>query len=277
MKKVLLVFLISLLAQTGFSVLQDNILDVKLSKYEPAPVEAGNVFNVWIKAENKGAETIKNASFIFTPQYPFTLSDNVKNYGKLRGFEDIELEYRIFVSKEALNGTYKFKLRYTNDGSVFFEKEFPITIKKSYGESDLDVFLIEGNFHPLTKSNLVIEVANRDKATAYYTLVTAQTDVAEIKRKEIYVGNLKSDDFDSVEFELDVKNITGIFPVNITMTYKDDNSKSIKETDIVFIKVTKKPEIKIETPVWYYAIYLILLIILIKWISPLIISKFKRK
>jgi hypothetical protein len=283
MKKIFYMVALLLLMNISFSqtfigsaAIKGGVLNVQLAKYSPTPAEAGKVFSVWIKAENIGIEPAKNATFILIPEYPFTLPNKnpIRNYGSITGLDDIQLEYRLLVDKDALNGTYKFKLNYTSDGRSFFEKEFSVTVEEDAKDvADLEALLVEIRppAYALNSANLTLDIANRDKGTAFFTVVKIETDIAQIKRSEIFVGNLKSDDFDSVTFELDVKNVTGDFPVEIIMTYKDQDSNFIEEKDIVNIRITEKPYVVLETPLWIYAVYLLSAAVSIRLIvAPLI-------
>ncbi len=261
---VILLLLPGIVAAVNLSttVVDAGVLNIQMAKYDPTPAEAGNVVTVWIKAENRGIVAVNNATFIFLPGYPFSLpnSDPQREYGSITGLDDIKLEYKLLVNEKALNGTYTFKIKYAPDGRIFSEKEFSITVreKAKKEKADLEAILVslEPPAYSLSETNLTVEIANRDKATAYFTIVKADTDVASIERKGIFVGNLQADDSDSVTFELEIKNVTGQYPVKLAMLYKDENSNAIEENGTVYINVVRKPFTPAETPLWIYAIYI---------------------
>ena len=259
---VLLLLPVAYAANLSTTVIDEGLLNVQLAKYEPSPAEAGKIFTVWIKAENRGIQVVGNASFILISQYPFTLPNNdpVRIYGSITGLDDIQLEYKLLADEKALNGTYRFKLKYAPDGRIFAEKEFSVTVREQAKKekADLDALLVSVKpaAYTLGRSNLTVDVANRDKGTASFTIVKAESDAAYIETNEIFVGNLKSDDFETVTFELEFRNLTGRYPVNMKMIYKDSDSNTIEENDTVYITIAEKPYMPKETPLWIYAVYI---------------------
>lgn len=278
MKNITVILFIAALSGIGFAanlsttVIDEGLLNVQLAKYEPSPAEAGKIFTVWIKAENRGIQAVSNASFVLVSQYPFALPNNdpTRVYGSITGLDDIQLEYKILADEKAVNGTYKFKLKYAPDGKIFAEKEFSVTVREQEKKekADLEALLVgvEPPAYPLSGTNLTIDIANRDKGTAHFTVVKADTDAAVIERKEIFVGNLESDDSESVTFSLKIKNVTGQYPVGLLMAYKDEKSNTIEKNATVYISVVPKPHAAAETPLWAYAIYIAATAILLRLI-----------
>lgn len=278
----LLIIGITLAQTTGSIPIIGTSLNVQLAKYSPTPAEAGKVFTVWFKVENRGVESAKDASFILIPEYPFSLPNNdpTRNYGSITGLDDIQLEYKLLVAEETLNGTYDFKMNYTANGRVKFEKEFSVTVQEEQEKyiAFLETLLIsiDPPAYANERFNLTIDIVNRDKGTALFTVVKMKTEIGTIERSEIFVGNLKSDDSDSVTFELNLDNVTGKYPVEITTSYKDQDSIEITKTSTIFIDITRKPFVPVEVPVWSTALNVIVLLMVLKWIIIPIIKKLKR-
>ncbi len=276
----------TILGSTG--VIKGNLLNVQLAKYDPTPAEAGKVLTLWIKAENKGIEPVPNATFFIETAYPFSLpnSDASRYYGRITGLDDIKLEYKVLVDKRAINGTYAIKMKYQTGDNLWLEKDFSITVSEFEREKNADLKALYVKTDPAAYSNgasrLTVDIANVGDGTAYYTIIKAESDVADIERDEIFVGTLNPNDFDSADFDMKFRNVTGGYPVKITMTYKDKDGNEVDQNDEVYISLISQEEAKRaekrETPLWTYAIYLIALVLVLKFIlAPIGKRVFKRK
>lgn len=265
----------TILGSTG--VIRGNLLNVQLAKYDPTPAEAGKIATLWIKAENKGIEPVPNATFVIETAYPFSLpnSDPSRYYGKITGLDDIKLEYKVLVDKRAINGTYTMTMRYQTGDNLWLEKDFSITVSEFEREKNADLKALYVKTDPVAYSNgasrLTIDIANVGDGTAYYTIVKAESDAADIERDKIFVGTLNPNDFDSADFDMKFRNVTGSYPVKITMIYKDKDGNEVAQNDEVYISLISQEEAKKaqkkETPLSTYAIYLILLILALKFIA----------
>ncbi len=255
-----------------------GVLKVELAKYDPAPAQAGKIVTIWIKAENTGTEPLADAVFTLKPEYPFSLPNNdpVRSYGSIASGDDILLEYKLYVDPGAPNGTYKMKVIYGR-GGITSEKDVEITVKEKDKGADLDAFFVrmEPVAYPGSSTRLTIDIVNRNPGTAYYTTASIESPAAVIERNEIYVGNLESDDFDSVDFDLKIKSDVqpGQYPVHVTMTYKDADSDTFQKTDTVNINVISAKEANAgtqsELPLLNIVIGILVLLVLVRLAMPM--------
>ena len=277
--KIALFAALILMASASFAAIpiDGGILNVEMAKYDPAPAEAGSLVTVWFDIDNIGIEEIGNASFAIIPEYPFSLpnGDMERRYGRITGLDDIRLEYKVLVNKLADNGTYSLKIKYSNEGRIFTEKSFTITVSESREEADLEALFVRSEpvAFQVRISKLTIDIINANSGTAYYTLVKASSEAAVIDRDSIFVGTLEGNDFDSVDFDMKIKNIEpGVYPVTLQMSYKDKDSNEIVENSTVYVMVGSLEEYltltKNEFPVWLYVAYLLALVVVLRIMVP---------
>ncbi|HLD85393.1 MAG TPA: hypothetical protein VI968_02440 [archaeon] len=260
-------------------------LRVDLAKYDPFPAEAGNIINVWIKAENTGVGEAPNATFTLFPKYPFTIVDNdaVKNYGKINGKESIVLQWRLLVDKSAPNGTADFDVIYTIGGPSTSKKTFNITVAKSKSVYELHAIYVglKPVAYPGSTATLSTDIANIASGTAYYVIAKAESDAAIIETNEIFVGTLLPNDYDTVDFELEFRKdiAPGTYPVKITMLYKDANNIVLQNSNVVdVIVIPEKDAVEQQPlPVATIAIYLILLLLIVKFVLMPLIKHYRKK
>ena len=275
---------ILMMAATAFSAtlqstvpIKGGVLDVQMAKYDPIPAEAGKLVTIWFDVRNLGIETVDNASFILLTEYPFSLpnGDPERVYGRLTGLDDIRLEYKLLVETGAPNGTYGLKMKYSTEGRLFTEKDFYISVEKAGNAADLKALFVraEPPAFPGSGSRLTVDVTNTDKGTAYYVIVRASSEAAFIERDSVFVGTLEANDFDSVDFDVSMKDVEpGIYPVNIEMTYKDKDSSEIEENDVVYMRLGSLDEMsavgKDSTPGWMYIVYAFVLVVVLRLLLP---------
>lgn len=260
-------------------------LRLQLAKYDPAPAEKDQLLSIWIQVTNVGAEKAENSVFTLEPTYPFTMVGNpVVNYGNINAGDDIQLEYKLLVDSNAPKGVSPIKLKYTyGSGSTVYETTFNITVQESPTNADLKVLFVEmvPTAYPTASTKMTVDIVNTAPGDANYIIATAQSDIAVIDRNEIFVGTLKADDFDSVDFDMVIKPDTapGMYPINFTLTYKDENFDPHVVQDTMYINVVSLKEGLAEqsttSPVMII-IYIIIIFVIIRAVGVKFVKWFFR-
>ena len=191
-------------------------------KYEPYPVNLGEYFTLWIKAENIGKELTKNVTFELMPKFPFSLDANedpIRNYGKLSSEEPVVMEYKVRVSNNAVEGTNEIELRYNTEGkdSSWVSKKFDIEIKGA--QTDFDSIIQE-----VSDSEVSIAIANTGKNAAYSVIVRIpeQESFEAVGTNGQMVGNLENGDYTLVGFEINRKRGAGGNQLKVQIDYTDE-------------------------------------------------------
>jgi len=190
-------------------------------KYEPYPVNPGEYFTLWLKAENPGGELTENATFELVPEFPFSLDSNedpVRKYGRLSSAEPVILEYKIRTDKDAVEGENKIKIRYNTDGkgSSWATEDFDITVTDV--QTDFDLVLQE-----VTEGEASIAIANTGKNAAYSVIVRVpeQDSFEAVGTDGQMVGNLENGDYTLVGFQITGKKKASGEKLKIQIDYTD--------------------------------------------------------
>lgn len=245
-------------------------------KYDPYPAETGEYLTLWMEVYNSGTESAENVVFELIPGYPFYLDPNeiaAREFSKIPGLYTIVLQYKIRVDKNAVEGWNEIKIAYKIGNGPWVKKTTEISVSEPPQKAEMKVFYVgtEPKAYPGGKTTLSVDLANIAPGTAYYTVVGASTDVAEIDVNEIFVGTMDADDFDTIDFDLKINRdvAPGRYPVTIKYYYKDDDNNRYDSEDTVYIKVYSAEEVMSEmipeTPWWQYVIYLIVGLVLLKY------------
>ncbi len=275
-KLVFLLVLLSFAAMVNADVPRGTSVDVSMAKYDPIPAEADDFVTVWFDVYNRGTDTLEDFTVTLTPKYPFSLPDNDPDRViDIAGLTTSRVEYRMFVDNNAPDGRSEIEIKYFITESSLAKKKFNITVNNSIEKADLNAIFVSSKPRPYVggKTAISMDVVNADRGVAYYIIAKASSPVAYIERDEIFVGTLEPDDFDNVDFELEVKGDTapGIYPLHLVFEYRDENSKLLTETDTINLTVKQANDVLPQAeavPIYMYPVYLVGLLIVIRLAIP---------
>ena len=307
MKKIIILFLAALLAPSlvlgGVNPLgipnyggpEKPDFRIDLLKYDPYPAEPGEYMTLWLEIYNTGVNNAEDVTFELEPEYPFSLDASetaIREFSEIPGLYTIVLQYKIRVDKDAIEGWNEIKLRYKIGDSDWIEEKAEVYVSEPEKKAELKAFYVSSNpkAFPGGETTLSVDLANIASGTAYYTYVEVESDIAEIEVNKVFIGTMDPDDFDTIDFDLKIKESVapGRHPVTIKSYYKDEDDKSYETEDTVYMEVYTKEEVLEEleekTPWWYnliYVVYIIVALIVIRYfiIPPVkkLISFFKKK
>lgn len=287
-KMVIAAFFIALAAPVFAQVAESSTdLKIALAKYDPFPVEAGTTTTIYFDVLNRGANAANDVTIVMNQTYPFTLpnSDPTRTIPVIPSSDSRRIEYNLLVDKNAKNGTYPVDVRIVRQG-LELKSTFNVTVRETSSFNRADVVpLFVGTTpqaYPGGSTTLTVDIANVDKGTASYVIARAVSDAAEIERNEIFVGTLEPNDFISVDFDMKIKNVEpGTYPVNITAFYKDQNSNEVEQSGIIYMNVVSAQQAKSSqstaTPIWAYIVYIIGIVIIVKFIALPLWKRYRKK
>ncbi len=220
-KRIMLVMCLSVmislfLAGAGYS---DGNLKMQMLKYEPAPVEPGSSFEVWILLENDGDIKIDEATVKIEDSYPFYLErgEEREQVFSIPAGSEALARFNIDVSKEVAEGIRKLKVMYSKGNDVWVEREYNISIQSHQNLISLENVEIKPD-----------------------TIVPG--DKVEVKLFLKNIGNAIIKDI-SVGLQLYSQTETGVLELPL-VPYKDTATKRIS-----FIEPNKKEEVSFSLQV----------------------------
>ncbi|MDP2909051.1 MAG: hypothetical protein Q8N77_04575 [Nanoarchaeota archaeon] len=192
-----LVFILSLGAVSA--------IDISVDNYYPAPVEAGEYLNVWLKITNPGADRpeyeAKNAVVKLKPSFPFSLDPGEPEeivISSIKGGSFVIKKFKIRVDGGAAEGENKLAFQYADfKDAPWKEKSIPITVIES--QTTFDVVLQE-----LNEEGVFIAIANigKNPANAVTVRIPEQEHFRTQTVSASIVGNLASGDYTLVGFSI---------------------------------------------------------------------------
>lgn len=222
-------------------------------RYNPYPVSPGEVFDVWIKIENRGNTAFNNATCVLKPDYPFSLyqGDATKTYGKLNAGDAAVFQYKIKADMNASEGTNELKVECTRDSSegnwqvnkinILIQTRYPtLNIKEirtdpemiSPGKEATLLFTLENQADSAMK-DIDIKLNLPDE-------IAPSGEVAE-KKVRMIEGHGISDMIFKIKAMPNTNG--GIYKIPFTLTYTDNLGKAYSQDGVIPVEVSSKPDL----------------------------------
>lgn len=226
------------------------------TKYEPYPAEPGQIVTLWIAVQNWGEDALDNVYLQVVPEYPFQLTQGnaVQEVGKVSGFGERLIEYDLIVNEDAIEGVYSFDVQQCSDAicsKVIRDLAVSISVKTG-GSPRIRVGLEDAStFFGGKNGDLTINVVNRGKLDIkFLTLTLLPSDDYEIiSPTEVYIGELESDDFDTVDYNIFIEESvasddTVYVDLPVKIEYTDSNNRDYTGQSQVKLKVYSQDDLK---------------------------------
>jgi hypothetical protein len=222
-------------------------------RYEPYPVSPGEIFDVWIKIENRGNTAFNNATCILKPEFPFSLYQGqaLKSYGKMNAGDAAVFQYKIKADMNVSEGNNELKVECTRDpseGSWQINK-INIMIQTRYPTLNLKEIRTDPEMiSPGKEATLLFTLENQaDSAMKDIDLklnlpdeIAPSGEVAEKKLRMIEAGAV-SDMMFMIKAMPDTEG--GIYKIPFTLAYTDNLGKAYSQEGIIPVEVSSKPDL----------------------------------
>jgi len=250
-------------------------LRVTSLKYEPYPVEPGSYFKMWIKLENVGVDRGRNVSFELLPEFPFSLDSNqnaLKSIGKLDVGDEVVLEYKIRVDKNAVVGENDLKSKYCTDKDFCVTHDFNVSVQARDAIITLaDVYAEPSQIAPGQEAFVKIKLNNNADSLmkdirVKLNLLEAVTTTTSVTYRdlpftpigstnEIALEKLDRGEEKEIVFKViaDPDAQPKIYKIPVIVTYADEVGKNYTRNYITALIVNDKPDLyaKVEETTIY--------------------------
>ena len=218
-------------------------------------LNAGETKDFKIVVSNVGGGIAKKVTVSLNATHPLTvLKSSSINAGDLVGKKSAQLSYELYIDSAADSKAYTIPVVITYVDRSGNE----ISIKDSLGVkvqglSEITAAMIEQQELRQNKEGAVsVEVINKGFVDAkFLSIEVVDTKDYEVtSAKEIYIGNIASDDFESEEFTVKIaEGVSGKIPLKVRVTYvEENNNQQITKDFDLQINVLSDEEYKILHP-----------------------------
>ena len=278
-----IVFLFLLIGNL-FMVSAVSITDVSNSPEEVVP---GQVVEVFIEIENIFEDDITNLNVkLNLENVPFApyQSSSEKFLDELKDGDEETFKFKLITLPETDTGIYKIPIEISykdgEENDSLKQELISITVNS---KPELKVSLEDSAVLIKGRENVFsVKIVNSGLADVKFVYLTIN-DVNGIKflsEKEQYIGDISSDDFDNIEYEVYVKaDAPGIINLPIVLRFKDATNKELIESENVILKTYSLKEAQslglVQKP--SYTIYIISGVLVLGYVFYRIRKKRKLK
>ncbi len=241
--KQILTFALAILISLSF------ISSLSITNVESFPQEImpGETAEISIEIENTLGEEVTNINVKLdlsgedTPFAPYQ-SGSEKFLDSLDDGDEEVFDFDVIALPVASAGIYKIPviITYSNkSGELQPEKKEEISLIIN-SPPELNIFSEDSILIREQDSTLSLKIVNSGLSDIKFTYLTIQNiaGVQFISEKEQYVGDIDSDDFDTVEYNVHVgPSVSSSIKILVTLNYKDATNKEFEEEREVTLKV----------------------------------------
>jgi hypothetical protein len=223
-----------------------SALVIKSVSMSPNEVSPGGISNIEIELENDGKNDIEDLSVsLDLSDVPFAPYDSSSEIGidKLRDGRTDYANFKVIVINNAKSGIYKIpvQMKYT-ESDITKTKSGLISLSVN-SKPIVSVASEEGIFIKGQEGTIKIKIVNKGLSDIKFMDVGIGSSnyINLLSPKTQYIGDLDSNDFDSVDFNMYFKDTApDRISIPITITYKDILNKEYSETTDISVDVYSK-------------------------------------
>lgn len=226
------------------------ILQIEGVNYTPTLIEPGNTVNLSFDLINNGDGPAKDISIALNQIEKVFVTELEETFvSEIKSGQKTQISFTLMIDPSVAIGTYSIpvSLEYldeTKTENYSSTKNIGLVIAGKYN------FVITLESQSVvaqdTQGSATVKIANAGTQKARFLTVKVLPSDAliDISPKSIYIGNLKSDDYETGEFNFKVDKLIspGSYPLNLEIEYKDLYGQAYTETYEVDIKVSSTAE-----------------------------------
>jgi len=240
------------------------ILQIENVNYTPSLIEPGNIVQLSFDLTNNGDGSAKDISIILNQIEKVFVTELEEVFvSEIKSRQKTQISFTLMIDPSVAIGTYSIpvSLKYLDE-----------TKTENYSSTKYIGLAISGKYNFVVTLESQSIVAENTQGTATLKIANAGTQEArfltvkvlssdpliDISPKSIYIGNLKSDDYETEEFNFKVDEFTSsaFYPLNLELDYKDLYGQTYTERYEVDIKVSSTHEFSVahQTRIPWYVI-----------------------
>jgi hypothetical protein len=258
---------------TGLITVQSPSM-LEIASISPTSLVPGEINTLDFKVSNLGDSDVSNVQFSWTDSSGKILpigADNKKFIQSITRRSDQTIETGVIVSPDAQPGVYPITISVDYIDQIGTQQHLVSTAGlRIVGNYDFVVSLETQDVVATGMSGTAeVKISNAGTQDAQFlTVKVLNSDpLQQIIPTVIYVGNLKSNDYDTEKFQFHATNAApGVYPLKIELVYKDPYGQSYDETQTVNVRIYSKSEVQTASNLpTILLVVIVLVIILVVW------------
>ncbi|MBI4454202.1 hypothetical protein HY636_06160 [Candidatus Woesearchaeota archaeon] len=227
-----------------------SLLDIESFETQPEKIKSGDTGKLLLKLTNKGGVDLKDIKIkldLTGPEFSPIGSTDEKLINELQRGYSTMAEYKLLASGDMKAKEYQIpvKIEFKDEKNNKYTKNNTITLLVDSSPGYLLNLEQTSVYNPNSKGKIVISLSNIGQSDLKYTgLELEDTDDYEVLGKNNeYLGNLESDDYETADYEIFVKDIPfgGLdkrnVPLKLKVYYKDSYNKEYTDEKEVVLPI----------------------------------------
>jgi len=252
------IVLLLLLSSVVFAAQDVEFTLTKISQ-TPDPVEPGDVVEIDYKIENEGDETTEDVIIEIIPNYPLSSYDGVTEYnlGKLpasvSGSHTETVTFKLKIDEGAVGGDINLDTKISSGETTYTYDEGEYVVDVRANDAILTIDSIDVYPDKVEAGDIVqIDISLLNTADTVIKDVSYEVDLNDAPFAPYQSSSVQQIDIISsssngqIEYSLlvDPQASSGLYKINSTITYYDDEGTEYTVDDILAISVYETPQLR---------------------------------
>jgi len=225
---------------------RDIVVSITSITSSPDPIPPGTDSEVSFKVKNNADSLVRDLKIRLdmndeTVPFAPTQSTTERSLYQLGAKEEVTFIFNLIAEPNADGGVYKIPLTisYSDETGASYSKEDILSLKVASSPDILATVDSTDIYSKKKSGEAVIKLVNR--GLTEIKLLTAKLesndDFEVLSQEEVYVGNIDSDDYETVDFTLDIKSKEAVVSLPLELSYRDSTNKEFKQEKIVYLRM----------------------------------------
>ena len=230
---------------------RDIVISIESITSSPDPIPPGQEASITFKIKNNADSLVRDLKVkldVSDETVPFApvKSTAERSIYQIDAKSEINFGFYFVAEPDAEGGIYKIPLTvsYADETGASYSKEDVISLKIA-SSPDLLATVDSTNIYSKNKAgDVTIKIVNRGLTNI--KLLTAKLksndDFEVLSQQEVYIGNIDSDDYETVDFKLDVKSREEVVNLPLVLIYMDSTNKEFIQTADISLRMFSASE-----------------------------------
>lgn len=252
-KIAVLITFIALISGLAMAQGQSSNLEMQVLDTEPAPLQAGEYADIWIRVTNTGSAEASNPVFTVQDNYPFTPTDRTewRVNGGLGTGESYTMRAQVKVDENAVFGNNTLKVDKSSDGGdTTVTENIPLEVRtddRSLIVSNLDFV---NRVEPGSSAEMTLTLENLAQSSFRnidVSLDTSELPIAVRETSRQRVSSVGPENPEEVSFTIDVDEDADnqLHNLPITIEYQDQAGNELSMTETTGVNIGGYPNIDV--------------------------------
>ena len=225
---------------------RDIVVSVEEITASPDPIPPGKEATVSLKIRNNADSLVRDLKIkldMSGENVPFApiRSTTERQIYQIDAKKEVGIGFSIIAEPDADGGVYKVPITifYTDETGTSYSKNDILTLKIA-SETNILATIDSTDIYKNKKSGeVIIKIVNR--GLTEIKLLTAKLasndDFEVLSQQEVYLGNIDSDDYETVDFTLDIQSKEPVINLPVELVYMDSTNSEMRQTMNVNLRV----------------------------------------